>query len=139
MLGQALRRATRPAAAAVGSSRSDAGPAPRVDLTRCDVGTRDRLRRLSAASGAFAITDATAAAREQATVTVVTLTGDPSDGEVVAQLRREHRADPERRTVVIGRGTTWFDAAFGAGIDVWVDHSAEDDTVLSAIVGPRAS
>ncbi|MCC5946931.1 MAG: hypothetical protein JJT89_00620 [Nitriliruptoraceae bacterium] len=69
-------------------------------------------------------------------VQVVALGSGAGDGDLVAQLRRQHRADPSRRTVVIGRGTVWFDAAFRAGIDAWVDDSADDGTLLAAIVGP---
>jgi hypothetical protein len=137
MLGQALRRVARPSAGQARPPRPGTGARPRVDLARCDAPTRVRLQRLAAATEAFRVTDVADPASDRAEVTVVTLGDD--DGDLVGQLRREHRADPARRTVVIGRGTTWFDAAFGAGVDVWIDHTADDGTVLAAIVGPRSS
>lgn len=162
MLGQALRRATRSHASAASTPRAEARSLPRVEVSRCDAATQGRLRRLAASSGAFVVTgftsadgapdttDATAAEGDPTLgggaagpparpVTVVSLGSVPADGEVVAQLRREHRSDPQRRIVVIGRSTTWFDAAFGAGVDAWVDASAEDATVVAAIIGRAAA
>jgi hypothetical protein len=129
MLGQALRWVARPATEPVAVAAPVVRP-PRVDLSRCDEVTAARLQALAAATGAFEVARDTG----RAEVAVVTL-GD-GDGDVVARLRREHRAEPGLRTVVVGRGTTWFDAAFGAGVDVWIDHTADDGTVLAAIVGP---
>jgi hypothetical protein len=110
--------------------RTSATPRPRVDVRGCAPSTRARLVRLACDTGAYVIGDADASDPE---VVVVTL--GEADGHRVAELRRAHRVAPGRRTVVIGEGTTWFDAAFAAGVDAWIDHTADDATVLTALLG----
>jgi hypothetical protein len=111
-------------------SRASSTPRPRVDVGGCAPSTRARLVRLARDTGAYVIGDGGTSGTE---VLVVTL--GEEDGHRVADLRRAHRADPGLRTVVIGEGTTWFDAAFGAGVDAWIDHTADDATVLVALLG----
>jgi hypothetical protein len=139
VLGRTRHRWAGPGA---GRARDPSLPAAtrhlRVDVAGADAHVQARVRQLGADSEAFEVVTA-GDGRGSADVAVVTIGERAADGEVVAQLRRDHRADPGRRTVVVGRGTTWFDAAFGAGVDVWIDRSADDDTVLAAIVGPRRS
>lgn len=133
MLRAASRRVGRSVRAGADADRPtppDAGRRPRVDVGGCAPATRARLGSLADRSGAFVVGDG---GGSDADVLVVTL-GD-EDGHRVADLRRRHRAAPTRRTVVIGEGTTWFDAAFGAGVDAWIDHTADDATVLVAILG----
>lgn len=137
MLPRALRRTARPF---VGQAHRPSGSPlrPHVAVDRCDPATRDRLQRLANATGSFVVALPADAACERPLVVVVTLGPDSEDGELIVRLRHEHREDPSRQMVVIGQGTTWFDAAFRAGVDAWVDHTDDDATVLAAIIGsPR--
>lgn len=108
---------------------------PRVEVAACDPATAERLAALARGAGDFEVVgtsdgdDAVAA-----DVVVVTLAdGDPSG---LGRLRRAARSYPRPRTVVVARGTDWFDVAFGAGADVWVDTDADDETLLAAVVAP---
>jgi ActR/RegA family two-component response regulator len=108
------------------------GPQPERALVCCvdaDGPTTARLRRLAARTGAFVIGDDAAAAH----VRVVGLTDH--DGSGVHRLQRATRRSPGVRSVVIAEGTAWFEAAFEAGADAWIDRDADDDTVLVAITG----
>lgn len=93
---------------------------------RVEEATLLRLRGLATRSGAFEVVPADATGAELAAVSVC-------DAEGVARLRELNRADPGLRLLAIGRGIEWFDAAFRAGADVWMDADADDRTVLATL------
>jgi hypothetical protein len=74
---------------------------------------------------------------EDVEVAVITATDDDPRG--VAMVRALRRAYPGLGLVVVGEGTDWFEHAFDVGADAWVDHHADDDTLLEAIYRSRGS
>jgi DNA-binding NarL/FixJ family response regulator len=119
----------------------DGRPGPVVLPVATTVSLPRRLEQLQARSGAFHLAPALTISDETEVeplrvddhVEVVVITVADEDPRGVATLRPLRRLHPGLGVVVVGHGTEWFEEAFDLGADAWVDHSADDDTLLAAI------
>jgi DNA-binding NarL/FixJ family response regulator len=104
-----------------------------------------RLERLRDRTGALELVDHEpliidpAPVRMHAHVEVAVIAAADDDPRGVAMVRSLRRAHPGLGLVVVGEGTDWFEDAFDVGADAWVDHKADDDTLLEAIHRSRGS
>jgi hypothetical protein len=133
----------RPHSRWTGAGREDAGPVPTVLPVESGARLARRLGELRARAGTFDLAPAAGFAvdgdvpgiSQGVEVAAITVTDDDARG--VATVRTLRRAHDGLRLVVVGHGIDWFEDAFDFGADAWVDHTADDETLLSAIHGPR--
>jgi DNA-binding NarL/FixJ family response regulator len=117
-----------------------------LPMATTDALTR-RLEHLEASSGAIRLAPALTIdvdielepLRVENHVEVVVLTVTDEDPRGLTTLRPLRRRHPGLGMVVVGHGTEWFEEAFDLGADAWVDHAADDATLLAAIHRSRGS
>ena len=116
-------------------------PTRRVALVGTPVALRDRLGALAARSPGVTLTahvetpDELARLPVDVDVALVAVADDDPAGAL--GVRQVRRALPGAHLVVAGAGTEWFEDAFDLGADAWIDHAADDATLLAAIGGVR--
>jgi hypothetical protein len=104
-----------------------------------------RLERLRDRTGTLDLVDPAPLATDPAPprvddhVEVAVVTAVDDDPRGLATVRALRRAYPGLGLVVVGEGTDWFEDAFDVGADAWVDHAADDTTLLEAIHRSRGS
>jgi hypothetical protein len=123
----------------------DGRPGPVVLPVAATTSLPRRLEQLQARSGAFHLAPALPITAEveplqvDDQVEVVVLPVADGDSRALATLRSLRRLHPGLGMVVVGHGTECFEEAFDLGADAWVDHSADDDTLIAAIHRSRGS